>query len=128
MELQKDDNHCSYLPENIGSCLSDRCIFTFNFVYFCFYNFLLYLSKYHPYLCFLKIISVLCGQCNTDVLKCAFLRGGWVHSQCLIYGILVQPVPSNSAEVNTKCMPSQGEEFTDRVTHFSFNLNPLFLT
>ncbi len=80
------------------------------------------------------MISVLCGQCNTDVLKCAFLRG-WVHSQCLIYGILVQPgeqapsvFPSNSAEVNTECIPSQGEEFTDRVIHFSFDLNPLFLT
>ncbi len=58
-----------------------------------------------------------------------------MHSQCLIYGILVQPgeqapsvFPSNSAEVDTECIPIQGKEFTDRVTHFSFNLNNLFLT
>lgn len=74
------------------------------------------------------------GQCNAVwCLKMCILSGVWVHSLCLIYGILVQPeeqapsvfpVESSRGQCRMHFQP-QGEEVTDR---FSLDLNPVFLT
>lgn len=136
LELQKDDNHCSYLSENIGLYLRDTLSHSPNsFIWkkkkrtrccACQSTILTYaFSK--RYLFYPASVMHMSWNVRSYVVGCILSVWFTVSLFSLENKLLLFFLPTLQNQYRMHPQ-SQGEEFTDRITHFSFDLNPLFLT